>query len=258
MSRIIPLLRVVALVVLAGCTREAGQATEVLLEIDAEKGVQARADALEVTIRGGSADDELVAYTSEDPYSVRRPAFPVRVGLVPRQGDATRRYDVVVVALDAEGDVVAQGRIVSGYIPGALRFARLVLEDSCIGAQFGCEAGDEPRTCRSGECVSARVHPHDLARDVVKAPPTGPSADANFPDEVRPPDAEVTVGAPEDASMQTSAPVDASTLDAEPMMLTDSGSDGGLAVDASVPSHPMPDANFCVLGKSRLRCTLAP
>lgn len=151
-----------ALLLLGGCVRET-QATEVMLEIDAEPEVHARLARLSVDVRGGSAHAAIADFTRNEAPPIAHPELPLKVGLVPLGGDATRIYDVVVTAYDADGQFVAATRLISGYVPERIRYARLVLEDACIGVD-GCEGEDSaPLSCRHGACVDPRVDPLALS-----------------------------------------------------------------------------------------------
>jgi hypothetical protein len=163
----------VALLLLAACKPEAKQGTEVLLEIDAEPSVRAQLGSLEVDIRAGAAGDKYAAYPRHDAPAIEAPQLPLRVGLVPLGGDATRFYNVTVTAYDARHTFLAQARLISGYLPGTLRFARLVLQDACLRVER-CEGSQEsPLTCRDGACVDPHVAVEDLS---APTPPATPDA----------------------------------------------------------------------------------
>jgi hypothetical protein len=180
------------------CSTERRAGTEVLLEIDAEEQVQDRLASLQVDIRGGGPDDAYADYTGDDSPPLTNPTFPLHVGLMPRSHDAQRRYLVTVTAYDDAGGVVAQARLAGGYVAGALRFARIVLEDSCYRHK-SCESAEEARTCRQGTCVEAVLSPESLSEDPKH--PTQVPAGAPEPEE---PDAAPVVPAVDGGSSDAS------------------------------------------------------
>jgi hypothetical protein len=168
---------------LLACTSEAKQATEVLLEIDAEPGVRARLAKLTIDIRGGAADDAYADYTGEPSSKLDAPTLPLQVALVPRGGEASRRYQVTVEALAADGSFIAQARVRSGYVAGSIRFARLVLEDACIGVDQCSGSDAAPLTCRAGSCSDPAADVRDFSSDrdapslIVPLPPDTEASD---------------------------------------------------------------------------------
>jgi hypothetical protein len=152
------------------CTPEAKQGTEVLLEIDAESSVRAQLASLEVDIRAGAAGDKVASYPRHQAPAIEAPQLPLRVGLVPLAGDTTRFYNVTVTAYDARHVFLAQARLISGYVPGALRFARLVLDDACLRVERCAGTEAVPLTCRAGACVDPHVGVDELGQ------PTRPDA----------------------------------------------------------------------------------
>lgn len=241
------------------CSAETTQATEVLLEIDAEPAIRKAISSLKVQVRGGAAQDELPATLRDDRPAVQEPHFPLRLGLVPLHGDASRTYDVTATAYGSDDRILAQARIVSGYIPGSLRFARLLLEDACLGV-LQCASADVALTCTQGACISARLPPRDLSGDVANpASPTGSAvvvdepavgnADGSAPgegsDEAGTPEAAAAIGLEDGAIVRGSGDAAAPYRDA--------GSDAGRAIEVDASA-----LQACVLDKSRLPCLLGP
>ncbi|HEX6243890.1 MAG TPA: hypothetical protein VFZ61_23405 [Polyangiales bacterium] len=168
MNRALLLALSIALAVaLQACTPEAKQATQVMLEVDAEPGVRARLAKLTIEIRGGAADDAYSDYEGDPVTELEEPELPLQIGLVPRGGDASRRYQVTVRARAQDGSFVAEARVISGYVAGSIRFARLVLEDACLDVDQCLGSEDEPLTCRRGACADpgADVRRFSSARD---------------------------------------------------------------------------------------------
>lgn len=129
-------------------------ATQIMVVIDAESGVRSQTQRLQVAVRGfaarrGEDDREALDRT----LGASEFEWPHLVALTPLDGDADRLYEVTATALDAEDDVVAQVRAISGYRKNELLALELLLEDSCIGITT-CGAEE---TCKGGECVPADV-----------------------------------------------------------------------------------------------------
>jgi hypothetical protein len=190
----------------SGCAPQSKQATQVLLEIDAEPEVRAELSTLAVEIRGGSATDDVSDFEGEERSPIKAPRFPLHVGLVPLNKDATRLYDVTVTAYDKQARAIAQARIVSGYVAHALRFAKLVLQDRCLRVER-CASADRTLTCADGACVEAYVAPEDLSSDeAVPTAPGGPEI----------PVKEMDGGMDDDGGTYDANALDATSKDADP------------------------------------------
>jgi Calcium-binding EGF domain/EGF domain len=138
-----------------------GPQTQVVVDIDAEPRVRLRSAQLQLFIVGARARD------SADVPSLQRqltlghdgaPNWPLRLVLVPKNGDASRMFTVTATALDANDSFVAAVRLMSGYVRDQIRYAKLVLETDCIDVQ--CALGE---SCSAGACVSAYREPATLA-----------------------------------------------------------------------------------------------
>jgi hypothetical protein len=70
------------------CAPDAQQATEVMLEIDAEPSVRARLDTLCIKIEGGQSSQDLDPRW-EPTTPLKNPELPKRVGLVPPSTSAS-------------------------------------------------------------------------------------------------------------------------------------------------------------------------
>lgn len=159
------LLLVAISLVVAGCKFEsqAIPTTQLVVEIDAESGVRSRLDSLDLFVAGARHRDNLderemvfeePVKPGADPAS---PAFPIRIVLTPKTGDARRVFELSATARDSGGGQVAQARVITGYVSHQIRFVRLVLEDDCIGIMCG-----DLDTCKVGGCTPGFIEPTDL------------------------------------------------------------------------------------------------
>lgn len=139
---------------LAACS-EAKPRTQVFLVVDADPGVRLDAARLSLTIRGGrgvALEERL-----EQTVSGTDLQWPLRLAMVPLEGDASRTYVVEAEALDITDARVGFVRARSGYVPAQTKELRLVLEDCCRGIE--CSAD---QTCRACGCAPAAIAPADL------------------------------------------------------------------------------------------------
>ena len=139
-------LRALALAVLfaAGCAPE--PRTQIMVVVDAEPGVRAEADALEVTVFGGPSDEALA---DRGTSLFEDPRWPIELALIPEDNDARRRYRVVARARDG-ASAGAEADVGSGYVAGEVRALYVLLRDVCRGGGAGCgpttvEPGELPR-----------------------------------------------------------------------------------------------------------------
>jgi Lectin C-type domain/Domain of unknown function (DUF2341) len=202
-------LRLGVLLLAASCTQpQLLDPTQTVVVVDAEPGVRARADALVVSIHG---DDGKRLRADTRRRSDGTLAWPYLVALSPKNGDASRGFEVVADARDGRGSFLAKARVISGYVNHEQRTVTLMLEDSCIGVDT-CR---DDQTCRKGKCVSAEVSVEDLSSfDEAKLPkPVTVKGDAAVSDDAGH-DASVDAGG--DAAM-----------DAGEDSSVDAGGDGG-------------------------------
>ena len=228
---------------LQACRPEAKQATEVLLEIDAESTVRARLAKLTIDVRGGAADDAYTDYHGESHSELQAPAFPIRVALVPRGGDSTRRYQVTASAHAADGSLLAEARVISGYVPDAIRYARLVLHDACIGVGACGEAAELPLTCNRGVCADPRADVGSFSSDRNASAPIEQQPFGTTPTDAGTTDGGTTPGTARDAATPDGGSTgnrDAGPIDAGPGTSNDAG----------------PAQGTCKLGASQLSCRL--
>jgi hypothetical protein len=179
---------------LCACSSQGGEPTQVLVVIDAESGVRRDAATMHILVQSGAEavyDRTLAAAEGEI-------VLPYVLALVPKDGDASRRFQVAATVHDADEEFVAQVRATSGYVENRRVVLWLMLEDSC--KRVSCEAD---QTCHNGVCDSAAVDPETLdALDDVDLPDSTP----------------ITPGVPEQDAGSDAAPPDAGD---------DSGSPGG-------------------------------
>ena len=162
-------------VLLAGLVLACGEETptQVLVRIDAGEAMRAMASTLVVRAfdvdgtqtymrapRVGTAEGEV--------------RFPATVPLVPRGGDAARRFEVVAELADDTGVAFARQRVIAGFVPGELREVWIRFDDVCAGV-LDCAAGT---TCVDGACEPACMVPVPVGADPqrVECPAVGCSA----------------------------------------------------------------------------------
>lgn len=223
---------------LCACSDQQTAETQTIVEVDAEPAVKRAAGAgeLRVLVYGGDDLDALAATKSANAaldQHMSPPRFPMRVAVQPRGADGGRVFLLRATLTKLDGAFVAEAKLVTGYVRGTTRYARIVLEASCIGIE-GCSA---LQTCEAGSCGDASFDAEELGRD-VKRPTrvrmkTVPSAGA---------DASIDSGidAAEDA-----APVDAAKAEYDSGAKTrdsDQPESGGAAPahNAAMPRTAMP------------------
>ncbi len=201
--------------------------TEVMVFVRAEAGVMARANQLDVVVRGGApgqarTEEGRSLYTGPSSDQGFALHWPVRIALVPKSGDASRVYEVVATASDASGRV-AEARVLSSYLAGETLTLDVWLRDDCADVTCGAD-----ETCAAGACVAVQpVDPCMLS-----------TLDGGLPKGCTPLDG--GIGEP-DASTPDGgidAGLDAGSMDAGSM---DAGLDAG-SMDASSGDAGPPDA----------------
>jgi hypothetical protein len=217
---------VVFLLLAAGCSSDAR--TQLLVIVDADSAVQARAETLRVQIRGeaGGQVNELEPIVYGDDEAI---AWPRRIVVTPKDGDADRTVSMRIDALESGGGSGFVGaRVVAPFEKGKTRVVRVVLEEPCIHVSCG-----EEQTCFGGECVDPQdawpVEPYGQDASVRDAG----AMDAGSPDagkaDAGPADAAPADSAPMDGSQADGATPDASTSDA--------GTDGGTIPSCDTSTH---------------------
>lgn len=180
---------VLSAVLLGGCG-ETVPATQVVLTVDAEPELAQKLTKVELVIRGGrvragelDADTmETVAFGTTG-MDARPLELPVRVLLVPRGNDASRRYEVVVSGrVEGAEPLATVVRVVrNGYVRREARELRVVLQEACLGV--ACAVPDQ--SCDLGACRETTLgDPAGLAqyRPAEDAgPPLDGGGDAGVP-----------------------------------------------------------------------------
>ncbi len=130
-----------------GC-RDTVPRTQVMVEVDAQAAIAARADAIRVVVT--SVDEPSRQLDQTFDLSDADVELPVRVALVPKGDDSDRLFRVAAFAVDGT-DELAVARARSGYVAGKTLLLRLVLYDACEDVTCGAN-----ETCDAlGECVEA-------------------------------------------------------------------------------------------------------
>ncbi|GAB4204752.1 MAG: hypothetical protein OHK0013_19940 [Sandaracinaceae bacterium] len=173
----------IAAVLLVACASSAcvtvRSRTEAVVDIDAEDAIRGDIEALLVTVRGGPAMGELDTMLTE---VVPTPTYPARVTILPRGEDATRRYEVIVLARARGGNVVGRQSVRGRFLAGQTVRTTLLLEACCADVAARC-GPDE--TCTSCECQptividpeqDAGMPPDDAALDAGSRPDVPPDA----------------------------------------------------------------------------------
>jgi hypothetical protein len=212
----------------AGCEDDAaGDAvTQVVVDVDAEPSLQPQISELQLRVTGSDGKGELDRRLERLMQSVRpgqdgEPEWPVRIALVPREGDATRVFELSASAFDADGQLLTVARLITGYVEHQTRYARLMIQASCVGKT--CLPLE---TCEQGTCIDAWRDPDSLVSFDGK-PKTGL-------------DAGDTVGPP---TVTTDAGADAAIVGPGPGPALDAATDGG--ADAAIAADCEPDTTRC-------------
>jgi hypothetical protein len=161
-----------ALLSLSACSDD-GQGTHVVVVIDAEPQIKARAKTGKLAVQTLGESTQLAFLRSYPPSEWH---FPFVVDLVPK-AEASRPFLLEVTALD--GDVaLAYATFSSSYLPGQTRYVKLVLEDLCSNVPSCTQTCTDrsaevcARTCHQGSCVPASYAPESLASDEASAVPS--------------------------------------------------------------------------------------
>jgi hypothetical protein len=143
----------------AGCScSQLRDNTQVIASIDADPGVRMRARVLHVLVYGPPYDTNGVpVFVVRDvTFDLSSYEWPIVVALAPEGRDATRRYRVEAIALDASDAHVATARAISGYVAEQTLLLPVRLLDRCIGVT--CD--DPGQTCFGpDDCRDATVDP---------------------------------------------------------------------------------------------------
>jgi hypothetical protein len=136
----------VGTVLAAGCVTVRAR-TEAIVDVDAEDSIRDDIDALLVTVRGGPSAGELDTMLTD---VLTEPDYPVRVTVLPRDEDATRRFEVVVIARGAGGRIIGRQSARGRFLPGQRTHLSLLLESCCVDVASMCSSDE---SCEACECV---------------------------------------------------------------------------------------------------------
>jgi len=167
----------------AGCTESP---TQVIVYVDAEGGLRNEADHLRIRVQGRDGLDDAARIDKLDETLTGEIAWPVKLALAPAGGDAERVFWIEAEASSGQS-VLATARLLSGYVDGETRYARLLIEEAC--RSVSCAVEDD--TCHDGQCVPAYRNPAELGKSPKTASDfdpgdggsTGPDRDGSASDD---------------------------------------------------------------------------
>ncbi|MEC7524501.1 MAG: fibrinogen-like YCDxxxxGGGW domain-containing protein [Myxococcota bacterium] len=177
---------IVALALLAGCASPGPyQGGRVLLQVEASGAVLETLGCVELRVHattGADAFSDLRELRDEDAiverFDTDASQMPLLYGLLPEIDEADRSFLVEALAFegacDADGAPLGMARLLTSYVPGERRIARLRIERGCA-----CPLRFE--TCdRTGECVAADLSAESLwVGEVVARDPCVTDADCD-------------------------------------------------------------------------------
>jgi len=208
------LLSLATLCGLVGCdeTRELTQVTaRVYVEPQVSEAMQSV--RIRVSTKEGElwTESELVLLPADEIET-----FPFEVPITPRDGDAERIFEVVIDALDDQGEALVQARAITGFVEGEVRILELWLE-VCGDREFGdlCESdqgcyGSVCAVCFDSVCIAET--PFTSPSDLLPLDP-GERLD---PDKPNPQRRDVEPMEVVDGGMDPEPPMDAATMMPEP------------------------------------------
>ncbi len=111
--------------------------TQTVVFIDAEPAARAALASIQVQAIGPT-DRREPSVEAEEPH------WPVKLVLMPKNGDASRRFTLEIEARDADAQVRSALRIKSGFVANQTRYARVIIRDTCVEQPVpNCEDGDD-------------------------------------------------------------------------------------------------------------------
>ena len=120
-----------------------------VVEVYADQMVNAQARALRLQVWSVEEEGASARTVFDDEKAVMVDSWPRRHTLAPKGGDSKRRYLVKARALDEAGEVVAEAKVISGYVAGQGRILRIGLEGgTCLGVVC-----TDTTTCQGGLCL---------------------------------------------------------------------------------------------------------
>lgn len=167
------LLLLVALLTVVGGCKDPRPATQVMLEVRADEELHAAADNVVVVVYDQEGTKKL-----EREFNIGGDGvdWPIRVALVPLNGDATRVFEATATARAGSMDL-ASARVISGYLEEQSLLLSLHIYNQCRGVP--CE---QDETCDAlGLCTDAEVDPCDTERLEGGGQPSCGDRDAGSP-----------------------------------------------------------------------------
>jgi hypothetical protein len=149
-----------------GCTEPATRGLFINAVIEADSEVRAEVVDVEARVElkeTGTGGWQVRKAQHFEPESPSAWPFTMRVGPEPESENST--YQLIAIARDARGAVLAQARVVTTPARAQRAGLRVTFETSCLRRMQLCGSG---LTCSRGECVSAEYDPD--------APRTGTTA----------------------------------------------------------------------------------
>jgi len=141
--------------------------TAVFVRVIAEPGVERQAASLTLGVRGAAASSpDAFGPATTFERSGGALVFPISLGVIPKDADASRRFEIVVNAMGADGTRVGEARARGTFVEGRTHLLDIVLEDACIDTR--CTATE---TCRAGVCEDAEIDVASLPLYEPGAPP---------------------------------------------------------------------------------------
>ena len=147
---------------LSGACKASDPRTQVMLVIDADDEVRARATELDVEFESRSELDQLDGVPYTETFSTAdgaMPSWPYSIALVPRNNDARRSYRIRATLYEGE-TLIAELRAHSGFVAQRTLELRLVFSADCLDER-SLDCSDQ-ETCYDGECWRADIDPHSL------------------------------------------------------------------------------------------------
>ncbi len=132
-------------------------ATAIMLSVTADEAVRTELSSLRIRVLGGpdAANRTETFSQTETAASLR---WPVDLGIVPREGDASRTFEIEIAVLDRSGGTLLTNRVASSFVTGEVRVLRVHLAERCL--RILCEGAT---SCAAGICQPiATVDPRDL------------------------------------------------------------------------------------------------
>lgn len=128
----------------------------VIIHVNADPGVQDASRSYTLRVEGRAAGGEF-----REEFLETHQGWGRDFTIGPRDHDASRSYRVTLIAYslpNADGVVVAQNVLVSGYVQSQTRRYELFLYDACQGST----CGDDERCDILGQCLPAEIPPTNI------------------------------------------------------------------------------------------------